>query len=158
MRPFTFHILILVVLLVLGAVLFTGEALSPESSWGLIRRYTFTRLYFLALIGYAFISTFIVLCVRGFYGLRSKVFTRTAVILSHVIPVGLVWIAVELGIHDYIQNRTGESAQGARRDQSQIRNTPSAGENFPSAPVAIGKVHEYGESVIPVQTEEWKDD
>ncbi len=158
MRPFTIHIYILIVLSLLGVVLFAGEAFSPESTGGLIKKYTFTKLYWLAWVGYAVASTVIVLCVRGVYVLRRRVFTRTAVILSHVIPVGLLWIAIDLGIHDYIQDKINEGAQGARGNPSQFRNVPSAREKLPTAPLSEGKIHEYRDAGNTVQTEEQKDD
>ena len=104
MRPYIIHILILTCLIILGSALFAMEAISPQSSGVLIKKFTFTKLYWLALLGYSVVSTFIVLAVGIFYKIRKRSFTKKAVILSHVIPVGLAWIFISFGFHDLIQD------------------------------------------------------
>jgi hypothetical protein len=121
MRPFIMHLIILTGLIILGISLFTMEALSTQTSGWLIKKYTFTKLYWLGLIGYSLISTFIVLSVGFFYKIKKRSFTKKAVILSHVIPVGLAWIFISLGFHDLIQdawkNTTNKFKHIPKQDQ-----------------------------------------
>ena len=88
MRPFVIHILFLTVLTILGIALLAMEMLSPQNSGGLIKKFTFTKLYWLAFIGYSMVSTFIVLSVGLFHKIRKRTFTQKAAILCHVIPNG----------------------------------------------------------------------
>lgn len=104
MKPFKTHILILTFLIMLGIVLLIVESLSEYDGGWLFDEYILTKLYFLVLVGYSLFSTLIVSLVWFFYKRKKKVLTRSAVILSHVIPVGMVWLFFSLGLHDLIQD------------------------------------------------------
>jgi hypothetical protein len=104
MRPLTIHICIILFLAILGGLFFTLETLStPEGGW-LIKKYTFTKLYWLAFFTYSLVSTIIVLVVGLFFSVKKISFSKKAVILSHLIPAGLLWVVINFGVHDMIQN------------------------------------------------------
>ncbi|UCD81494.1 MAG: hypothetical protein JSW26_08760 [Desulfobacterales bacterium] len=156
MRPFLIHIFILTSFIILGIALFTMEALSPQSSGWLIKKFTFTKLYWLAFIGYSLASTFIVLSVGLFHKIRKKTFTKKAVILSHVIPLGLLWIFISLGFHDLIQdswkNRTKKFKHHPQ--QVQIEQTEKKRPPIPAAP--LKKSLNYKASGKPVEPDKQK--
>jgi hypothetical protein len=54
-----------------------------------------------------------------------------AVILSHAVPVGLLWVAVSLGLHDWMQDRlheridtTGNHPLENRQQRPEIARSP----------------------------------
>ena len=64
MRPYTLHLCILAVFMIPGVALFIMETFSPETGGLLFRKYDATKLYWLGLIGYSVITTFIVLSLN----------------------------------------------------------------------------------------------
>ena len=120
MRPFFIHLCILAFLMVIGIALFVTEAFFFEANGMLFSQYVATRLYWLAFGVYAIVSTTIVTSVYIFHKITKKVFTKKAVILSHVLPIGFVWVLIEFNVHDIIQN-TWESRADKR---SFIRKQP----------------------------------
>jgi len=156
MRPFVIHIFILTSLIILGIALFAMETLSPQNSGGLIKRFTFTKLYWLAFIVYSLFSSFIVLSVGLFYRIRKRSFTKKAVILSHVIPIVLLWIFISLGLHDLIQdackNRTKEFKHTPQ--QVQIEQTEKKRSPIPATP--LRKNLKYKASGKPVEPDKQK--
>ena len=137
MRPYLVHLCILAALMVLGIALFLAETLSSETSGMLFGKYAATRLYWLVFMGYAVISTAIVTSVHVFHRLIRKVFTKKAVILSHVLPIGLVWVLIELNIHDMIQNAWQRSSN--RRSvtgQQPAQDDPKQKPQIPQAPLS----------------------
>jgi hypothetical protein len=139
MRAFRLHIYILAALTLPGIALFAAEALSPRESGWLIQQYAFTRLYGLAFFGYALGSTCIVLSVGLFYKIRKAPLTRTSVILSHGIPVALVWISISLGLHDRIQEvwEKSDLRQPAGMEQAERKRPP-----IPAAPIQKSPIYE----------------
>ena len=137
MRPSVIHVFILAFFMILGIVLFAMETFSPHNSGGLIKKFTFTKLYFVSFIVYSAVSTCIVLSVFLFHRIRKKSFTKKAVILSHVIPIGLLWICVSLGFHDLIQNAWKNRRQKFRHhpQQVQIERTEKKRPPIPAAPL-----------------------
>jgi hypothetical protein len=121
MRPSLIHSLILTCLIILGIALFAIEALSTQSSAWLIKKFTFTKLYWLAFIVYSLVSTFTVSSVALFYKIKKRSFTKKAVILSHIIPVGLLWIFISLGFHDFIQDACKSRTQKLRHNPQQVQ-------------------------------------
>jgi len=156
MRPFVIHIFILTALIILGIALFAMETLSTQTSGWLIKKFTFTKLYWLALIGYSLVSTIIVLSVGFIHKIRKKSFTKKAVILSHVIPIGLLWIFLSLGFHDLIQdawkNRTKKFKPYPQ--QVQIEQTEKKRSPIPAAP--LKKNLKYKASGKPVEPDKQK--
>ena len=150
MRPYVIHILILTSFIILGIALFVMETLTPESSGGLIRKFTFTKLYWLAFIVYSLVSTFIVLSVGFYHKLKKRSFTPKAVILSHVIPIGLLWIFISLGFHDLIQdawkNRTKKFKHGPQ--QVQIEQTEKKRSPIPATPLTKSLKYKAGDKPI----------
>lgn len=145
MRPWFVHLIILVALAILGIAIYLMETLTPASSGGLFLRYDATKLYWLGFMGYSSISTFIVLSVFVTLKFSKSRFNAKTVILSHILPIGVVWISLQLGIHDFIQNAwqkkravPGKKAQQRFQEYSKKRlKIP------PSAPL---KTFDYKES------------
>ena len=135
MRPFLVHILILTPLIILGIASFGIEAV--ETSYDRLGlRYAFTIIYWFALIGYSLLSTFIVLLVGLFYKIKKRSFTKKAVILSHVILIGLLCIFVSLGFYDLIEDawKNRKNFKHISR-QVQIKQTEKKPFPIPTAPV-----------------------
>jgi hypothetical protein len=139
MRSFRLHIYILAALTVPGIALFAAEALSLKESGWLVQQYAFTRLYWLAFSGYALGSTCIVLSVGLFHKIRKTPLSRTSVILSHAIPVALVWISISLGLHDRIQEvwKKSDLRQPPRMEQTERKRPP-----IPAAPIQKRPIYE----------------
>ena len=156
MRPFVIHIIILTSLIILGIALFAMETLSIQNSGWLIKKFTFTKLYWLAFIGYSLVSSFIVLSVGLFHKIRKRSFTKKAVILSHVIPIGLLWIFISVGFHDLIQdawkNRTKKFKHSPQ--QVQIEQTEKKRSPIPATPLT--KSLKYKASDKPVEPDKQK--
>jgi hypothetical protein len=103
--PVKRHAVILAVLLmpVLLSLLF--EIVKPSSMGGFIfSQYAFTRLLFFLWVLYGLFSTLIVCLVFLISKIRHKGLSKTSVVLSHVIPVLLGFMFLQLGGHDKIQN------------------------------------------------------
>jgi hypothetical protein len=136
MRPYLAHLCILAALMVLGIASFVAEALFSETSGIIFKKYDATRLYWLVFMGYAIISTAIVSTVYIFHRLIRKVFTKKAVILSHVLPIGLVWLLIELNVHDIIQNAWQRSAnKGSVTGQQPAQDALKQKPQIPQAPL-----------------------
>jgi len=69
-----------------------------------ISQYAFTRLLFFLWVLYGLFSTLIVCLVFLISKIRHKGLSKTSVVLSHVIPVLLGFMFLQLGWHDKIQN------------------------------------------------------
>jgi len=137
MRPYLVHLSILAALMVLGIASFLAEAFFFETSDMLFGKYAATRLYWFVFMGYAIVSTAIVASVYVFHRLTRKVFTKKAVILSHILPIGFVWLLVEFNIHDTIQNVWQRSAyQGSVTGQQPVRDVPKQKPQVPQAPLS----------------------
>lgn len=156
MRPFIMHIIILTGLIILGITLLSMEALSPETSGSLIKKYTFTKLYWLGLSGYSLISTFIVLCVGVFYKIKKRFFTKKAVVLSHVIPLGLVWIFISLGFHDLLQNAWKNRIKDFKHIPKQVEYEQSEKKRSPIPATPLSKNLKYKTSDKPVEPDKQK--
>jgi len=98
-RPIVIHVINLAGLCILGFTLLAMEALSPHSSGGLIKQYTFTKLYWLGLCIYTLITTTIVLFVGVYKKIKNNTLAGSSVVLSHVIRSG--WHGL-LSISDYM--------------------------------------------------------
>ena len=158
MRPFVIHILILTVLIVAGIALFALESLSTQEGGGLIQKYTFTKLYGLAFIGYSLTSTLAMSVMGLFYKMSKRAFTKKAVVMSHFILVGLLWVFIRLGFHDLIQdaweNRT--KTPGLNPQQVQIDETEKKRSPIPATPMR--KRVKYKAPGGPVEPDEQKSD
>ena len=104
MLPWFLHFGILMILTIVGLTIYIMETLSPAAPGGLFLKYDATTLYWLGFLGYSAISTSVVLSVFIALKFTKYQFTTKVVILSHILPIGLVWISLQLGIHDFIQN------------------------------------------------------
>ena len=153
MLPFIMHIIILTGLITLGIALLIMEALSTQTGGWLIKKFTFTKLYWLGFIVYSLISTFIVLSVGLFYKIKKRSFTKKAVILSHVIPVGLVWIFISFGLHDMIQDVWKNKTKEFKPIQKQIQYKQTNKERFPIPATPLPKKLEYKTSDKPVESD-----
>jgi len=91
------------VLAVIGIWLYWFETLHPGPNGPLFRQYDATRLYWIGWISYAVASTIIVSVTAATYRLRRRKVTGTTIILSHLIPVALLWVIIQLGIHDLVE-------------------------------------------------------
>jgi hypothetical protein len=130
------------------------ETLTTQSGGWLIKKFTFTKLYWLAFIGYSLGSTFIVLFVGLFHKIIKRSFTKLAVILSHIIPIALLWIFISLGFHDLIQdaweNRTKKMKHNPQ--QVQIEQTKKKRISTPLTPLT--KISKYKGSGKPVESDQ----
>ena len=133
MRPFVVHILILTPLIILGIASFAIEALDTSHKAHL--RYIFTICYWLALIGYSLVSTFIVLSVSLFYKIKKRSFTKIAVILSHVILIGVLYIFVSSGLYSLTANAWKNRNFFDISQKVQIEQTERKPFPIPTAPV-----------------------
>lgn len=104
MGPLGLHLFIVAALVIPGVALFTMEMLSPTNNEWLMRRFFLTELFSLAFFGYSLGSTIIVISVGLFLQSRKRAFTKKAVILSHVILIGLLWSFFQLGFHDLLED------------------------------------------------------
>lgn len=146
MRPLLVHGVILAVLAGIGVLVLAVEGLSTRDAGWVIGRFTLARLYWLALSGYALASTFIVLSVAFVQRVRERPFSGKAVILSHAVPVGLVWILVSLGFHDLVQDVFRNAGERSGRDRHGMPGGRPGTQRAPvsSAPPQIGR--QYGSS------------
>jgi len=156
MRPFVMHILVLAFFIVLGIALFAMETLSPHNSGGLIKKFAFTKLYFLVFSVYSLVSTCIVLFVGFFHRIRKKSFTKTAVIMSHVIPIGLVLVFVRLGLHDLIQDAWKDWITKSRHNPQQVQIEKSKKKRHPIPAAPVRKHLKYKPSERPVELDKQK--
>ena len=153
MRPFVIHIIILSFLIILGIALFAMETVSIQNPGGLIKRFAFTKLYWLAFIVYSLISTFIVLSVCLFYKIKRLSLTKKAVILSHAIPIGLLWIFISLGFHDLIQDAWKNWTKKFKRNPQQVQIEQTKKERPPILSAPLEKNLIYKDSGKPVEPE-----
>ena len=136
MRPYLLHLCILATLMALGIALFMGEALFSQTSGMIFKKYDATKLCWLGFIGYAIISTAIVSSVYILHRLNRKMFTKRTVVLSHVLPIGFVWLLIELNIHDMIQNAWQRSANKGRvTGQQPVQDALKQKPQIPQAPL-----------------------
>ena len=140
----------------MGIALFAMETLSTQNSGWLIKKFTFTKLYWLAFIGYSLISTFIVLSVGLFHKIRKRSFTKKAVILSHVIPIGLLWIFINLGFHDLIQDAWKNRTKKLKHDPQQVQIEQTEKKRFPIPATPFPKNLKYKTSDKPVEPDKQK--
>lgn len=135
MRPYLLHFCILAALMAPGIALFIGEAFFFETGDMLFSKYAATRLYWLVFMGYAIISTAIVASVHVFHRQIKRMLTKKAVILSHVLPIGFVWLLIELGTHDKIQDAWQRSAdRGNVAGQQPVRDALKRRPEVPPSP------------------------
>jgi hypothetical protein len=148
MRPFLTHGAVLAALAALGAVLFVGEALSTQGAGWVIGRFTLTKVYWLALAGYALASTLIVVAVGLFLRRRERPLSHRVVVLSHVVPAALVWVLVSLGAHDAIQDLVRDAAHG--RDWGPTPAGEAGKARAPASSAPSTMVRKYGSGGEPV--------
>jgi hypothetical protein len=104
MRPYVLHLCILAVVMIPGIALFIMETLSPETGGFLFRKYDATKIYWIGLMGYATVSTSVVFALNIIFSIKKKPFNKKAVISGHALPVVFIWVFIQLGLHDLIQN------------------------------------------------------
>lgn len=153
MRPFSLHLCILTVLLIPGVALFIMEALSSSAGGVIFSKYDATKLYWLGLIGYSVISTVIVLSLNLICSIKKRRFTPKAAILSHVLPVVFVWVFIQLGLHDLIQDTWQEKVKEKKSISEQVhKKTERQRPPIPRAPLSKQLI--YKESGKPIEQEE----
>ncbi|MBT8345813.1 MAG: hypothetical protein KJO26_14830 [Deltaproteobacteria bacterium] len=150
MRPFVIHILILTSLIALGIAIFIMEALI-SSGGGLIQKFAFTKLYWLAFIGYSIFSTFIVLSISIFHKIKKEVLTKKAVILSHVIPIGLLWVFISLGFHDLIEDAWNNRATKLKYSSEKAEIEQAENKRLPIPPAPSKQILKYDSPEKPVE-------
>ena len=134
----------------LGIALLAMEALIPGSG-GLIQKFTVTKLYWLAFIGYSLVSTCIVLSAGLFLKTKKAVLTKKAVILSHLIPVGLLWVFVSLGLHDSIEDAWNDRAEKKKHRLGQVQIEQAEMKKLPTPPAPSRQNLKYQSSARPVE-------
>jgi len=132
------------------------EALSTQPSGWLIKKYTFTKLYWFGFAGYSLISTFIVLSVDFFNKIKKRHFTKKAVILSHVTLVGLVWIFISLGLHDSIQDAWKKKKIEFRHIPEQVQYEKIEKKRPPIPATPLPNHLKYKTSNQPIEPDEQK--
>ena len=120
MRPYILHLCILAVIMIPGVALFTMEALFTQTGGALFRKFDATKIYWLGLIGYSAISTLIVLALNFIYRIKNKQFNKKTTILCHILPIILVSLFIQLGLHDLIQNIWQAKAKEKKNISKQI--------------------------------------
>ena len=137
MGPFLLHLCILAVLTIPGAALFIMEALSSSAGGVIFGKYDATKLYWLGLIGYSIISTVIVLSLNLICRIKKTPFTQNATILSHILPVVFVWVFIQLGLHDLIQDTWQEKVKEKKSISKQVhKKTERQRPPIPRAPLS----------------------
>ena len=113
------------------------EFFSDQSGGWFFSKYTLTRLYWLVYMAYLVFSTSIAGCVHLVYRIKKRRFTRLAVMLSHVIPVALVWISLSFGIYDFIQDNSNRrtSSEGDNLSENTSKN-PKQSPPIPQTPLS----------------------
>lgn len=149
MRPYTLHLCILAVIMIPGVGLLVMETLLAQTGGGLFRRYDATKIYWLGLIGYSVVSTFIVLALNIFYRIKNKQFSKKATVLCHILPILLVSVFIQLGLHDLIQNIWQEQVKEKKSISKQInRKTDRQRPRIPRAPLAKHLYYQGSEKPI----------
>ena len=143
MRPAIIHVIILAGFCVLGLALLTMEALTPQLPGALIKQYTFTKLYWLALGFYTLITTTTVLSVGIYYRIKDKPLTGKSVVLSHVIPAALVWLSIHFGLHDWMQDAWKNKTQGIESIHKQLQVETEEGRRRPIPSAPMHDIDEY---------------
>ena len=105
-RPFTIHILIILFFVIIGIILFVAESFSEYDGGWLFKKYILTKLYLLILAGYFLLSTIVVSLVGLIYKRKKRNFSKSAVVLCHVIIIGSAWAFFSLGLHDFFQYKS----------------------------------------------------
>ena len=123
------HTSIMGLLILVGFGLGLMEWTTNDAPGGLFTKYAFTRLYWLALAVYAVCSSAVVLLAVGIAVLRKRTLRPSAVVLCHIIPVGLVLTMLHLGVHDALQNLGQDPSRspeisGQRTPGTQFRPPP----------------------------------
>jgi hypothetical protein len=153
MGPFLLHLCILAVLMIPGVAMFIMEALSPAAGGVIFSKYDATKLYWLGLVGYSVVSTFIVLSLNLICRIKKTPFTKKATILSHILPVVFVWVFIQLGLHDLIQDTWQEKVKEKKNISKQVhKKTERQRPPIPRAPFSKKLI--YKESGKPIEQEE----
>lgn len=123
-HPMRVHLGILGALLALG-ILVTAVDTFGGRSGGLFSRLTVTRLYWLAFAVYGLVSTLDVLAVAAVQGIRGRRLTPFAVVMSHLLPIVLVWLLLSLGVHDWLQDAMRERPAATARQPADNSGSPT---------------------------------
>ncbi len=134
------HTSIMGLLILVGFGLGLMEWTTNDAPGGLFTKSAFTRLDGLALAVYAVCSTAVVLLAAGIAALRKRTLRPSAVVLCHIIPVGLVLTMLHLGVHDAHQNmrakpRALSGQSDDRRPIDRVRPTLVAPRRLVKAPL-----------------------
>jgi len=143
MRPAIIHVIILAGFCMLGVALLTMEALTPQLPGGLIKQYTFTKLYWLGFGFYTLITTTIVLSVGIYKRIQKKTLTGKSVVLCHVIPAASVWLSIHFGLHDQMQDAWKNKMQRIESIQKLLQAEPEERSRRPIPSPPLHDIHEY---------------
>ncbi len=116
MRAYLLHSAILAVLAVPGGILLV-QSYGTGHSGGLFSADSFIKVYWLVYGLYVLFSTLIIFAMHLIMRLQKKKLKNGLVVLAHVVPVGVLWIGVQLGIHDLIDDRM-KAAKSLDKEES----------------------------------------
>jgi hypothetical protein len=145
MRPYILHLCILAALIISGVALLIMEMMSSQSGGLLFRKYDATKLYWLGLIGYSIVSTLIVLSMHLLYRIQKRRFNKNAILFGHILPVAAVWVFIQLGLHDLIQDTWHDHVIKTQRSAKQVYQKPGR-PRVPAPRVPLSKQLVYQQS------------
>ncbi len=105
MKPYPLHFIILVVLALPGGILYLQTYSAGYANAGLFSADAFTKVYWAIYGLYVLISTLIVVAVHLIMRVRKHTLKGWMIFIVHILPVGLLWLGIQVGIHDIIDNR-----------------------------------------------------
>ena len=149
MRPYILHLCILAALMIPGVGLFIMEMVSSQSGGLLFRKYDATKLYWLSLIGYSVVTTLIVLSMHLFFRIQKRRFSKNAIIFGHILPVAAVWVFIQLGLHDQIQDTWRDHVIKKQRKSKQVYQKPGRPRvPVPRAPLSKQLIYQQSGNAI----------
>lgn len=122
MRPYLLHSAILAVLAIPGVILLVQSYGAGHSS-GLFSADAFIKVYWVIYSLYILFSSLVVFSVHLVMRLRKKKLKNGSVVLAHVVPVGVLWTGVQLGIHDLIDDRMKAAKSLDKNESANIQKT-----------------------------------
>ena len=152
MRAFYTHFGILTALCGLGLAALVSELLTEDSPGGLFTRHALTRPLWMGIGLYAGVSTLLVILVWGTLRHLRRSYPPLGVVVTHLLPVALITLILDLGVHDWIQTaweagqqRKGGGDEPPRPDRPRVPLSAPLHHHFPSA-----QGHEGRLTVAPV--------
>lgn len=98
--------------------------------------HNFLKVFWIVYGLYVLFSTLIVCAMHLVMRLQKRKLKGGVIILAHVVPVGVLWVGVQLGIHDIIEDRLKTDTSLDQDDRATIQKTSMPQKTGPlSAPM-----------------------